>query len=103
MKQLLVVAVILGASALPNTAPHSLAVAPPPIVVGPIAETTSDDRPCELSRASLVAQRGGCCQKQVGGCGCRNGQPQCCNGKPDQGCQCRADTEGDVDGLRTAF
>jgi hypothetical protein len=60
----------------------------------PTSDATSAAVPCSDSERLLVLGQSGCCQREGGVCGCRNGTPKCCNGTMGSGCRCRGNTAG---------
>ena len=92
MKRALIATLISGALALSSAVPlTALGMESMPPVPVPIPDV-SDSVPCSAGDTSLVAASGGCCQRQGGICGCRNGKARCCDGTPGVGCSCRGDS-----------
>lgn len=91
MKRALIVTVIAGVLALPTALPRAVVAASTLAVPAPTPEATSDSSPCTFRTGLLLAQGGGCCQRQ-GVCGCRNGALKCCDGTTANGCPCRGDS-----------
>lgn len=92
MKRALIAMMISGALALSAAVPLAVfgmeSPAPVPVPIPDVSESA----PCSVGDPSLVAASGGCCQRQGGICGCRNGKARCCDGTPGAGCSCRGDS-----------
>jgi hypothetical protein len=94
MKRALIAAMISGALALSTAVPLSvfgMESLPAPVPV-PVPDPVSDSAPCSVGDASRVLASEGCCRRQGGICGCRNGKARCCDGTPGAGCSCRGDS-----------
>jgi hypothetical protein len=88
MKRALMVTVVAGLLALPSVVPR-----PVPADISSGAPAPSPDAgACTIGREPFAVAGAGCCQRQGGVCGCRNGTPKCCNGAPGDGCKCRGDS-----------
>jgi len=82
--------VIASALALLIMLAHPVVVASPLDAPTRMHEAIRDSSKCSPG-SGLLAQSPGCCQRDGGVCGCRNGKLQCCNGRPAD-CPCRTDT-----------
>jgi hypothetical protein len=93
MKRTLIVVVTAGVLVLPNALPGSV---PADISSGAsrsmFRAPAADSDACPVGRQPFPAAGAGCCQRQGGVCGCRNGTPKCCNGTIGDGCSCRGDS-----------
>jgi hypothetical protein len=84
-----VVAAAPAAAALPTDTPSETSTT---------TGATSDSSGCALpdgsalAPGSALAAARGCCQRQGGVCGCRDGRPKCCDGTIGAECSCRANT-----------
>lgn len=92
MKRSVLAMVITGVLALPTALPYPIVAASPLDVPPPASEATSGALPCSGNDGLLLLAQAGCCQRQGGVCGCRNGKPKCCNGTMGNGCPCRGNT-----------
>ena len=91
MSRALIVTVIAGVLALPTALAQPVVAGSPLAVTAPTPEATSDFSACTVREGPVLAAGNGCCQRQGGVCGCRNGTPRCCDGTTGAGCSCRAD------------
>jgi hypothetical protein len=92
MKRLVLAIVITGVLALATALPHPVVAGALRDAATPTSEATSGALPCSDSDGVLLLAQAGCCQRQGGVCGCRNGTPKCCNGTMGNGCPCRGNT-----------
>jgi hypothetical protein len=94
MKRALIATLISGALALSMTLPPAVLGTewgPVPVPV-PLPDAATIDASRCASVDGVVVARGGCCQRNGGICGCRNGQARCCDGRPGVGCSCQGDS-----------
>jgi hypothetical protein len=93
MKRALIVTVIASVLALPSALPRSVPADIPSGASGSMLEAPSaESGACTVGREPVPVAGAGCCQRQGGVCGCRNGTPKCCNGVIGDGCACRGDS-----------
>ena len=89
MKRSMLAMVIAGALALASGPVGAESQRDDP---APGSDATSSALPCSASDRLLALGQSGCCQREGGVCGCRNGTPKCCNGTMGSGCRCRGNT-----------